>query len=84
MPEPTFTDKLPLDQFVAAVASAVASGVRQFETAHPEWEVGALGVEAKVGFKVERKGGVSVIWVDLDEPARLQTVLPIPVRRKVE
>lgn len=83
MPEPKFSDKLPLSEFVEAVASQVAAGVKRFEAAHPEWEVGALSIEARVGFKIE-PGPPAVVWVDLDEPERLLTLLPIPVRRKAE
>jgi hypothetical protein len=71
-------DKLPLSQFVAAVAGQWAEAAATVEAKHPGWEVGAVTITARVAFVLEK----GAVLVDLDEPDRLLTELPIPLRRK--
>jgi hypothetical protein len=71
-------DKLPLSQFVEQVAGQWFSAVEQVEQAHPGWEVGSATITARVAFVLDK----GVVNVDLDEPERLLTELPIPLRRK--
>ncbi|HEU4751928.1 MAG TPA: hypothetical protein VFU47_02390 [Armatimonadota bacterium] len=71
-------DKLPLRDFVGQVADQWAAAAEAIERQHPDWEIGAVTITARVAFVLEK----GQVLVDLDEPDRLLTELPIPLRRK--
>ena len=75
-------DKLPLREFVESVADQFLTAVEAVEARHPGWEVGALTLTARVALKPVREGASTVIYVDVDEPERLLSELPIPLRRR--
>ena len=71
-------DKLPLEKFVETVADQWLTAVQTVEAKHPDWQIGAATLTARVAFVLEK----GKVLIDLDEPERLLTELPIPLRRK--
>jgi hypothetical protein len=76
------SDKLPLHQFIESVAGQFLQAVEAVEKAHPGWEFGAATLTARVALKPGMENGQTVIYADVDEPDRLMSEVPIPLRRR--
>jgi hypothetical protein len=77
------TDKLPLKDFIESVADQFLSAIEAVEARHPEWECGAATLTARVALKPVQQNGETVIYADVDEPDRLLSEVPIPLRRRL-
>ena len=71
-------DRIALSKFVETVADEWLVAVAAVETKHPDWQVGASEIVARVAFVLEK----GKVLIDLDEPERLLTEVRIPLRRK--
>jgi len=79
---PQITDKMPLDEFAAAVGSALIAGLTRTEAAHPGWSARLAPVTLRVMICPAKGADGFRLFADVDEPAEKFTEITLTLRRE--